>query len=444
LLSFVPAALNASRQNLSDVTDHHLRGVAELLARHAVGRVRHVGIVGGGVMGCSVAETAAACGCDVTVFDVDADAAERVAAIPERLPEQIIGFADAAAVDAAKLGEVRFTTDMALLAGCDFVIESAPEDIRIKQQTLAGLEDVLPPETVIGTNTSTIPIHRLAMEMRRPERLCGMHFFLPVWQCPITEIAAGRSTAAASIAAVVQLCLDWKRLPLRAPDTPGFIVNRLLLVYGSQGVRLLTHGADPEQIDAAAEAFGMRWGPLRMLDEVGLDTVFRCGWRMAEVAERLVAKSPLMVRLIKQKRLGRKTGEGVYLYDTTGIRRGVGPTATALIEKNRAAGATSRVWSDAEIIDQLLLPVAAEGLRLIEESPDERSPYDIDAGMIFGLGFPEATGGIYRWVEQRGWADAAADLARRNISDSQGTSDAPELALRRRAERGDSIYAGPE
>ena len=373
-------------------------------------QIEHPAVVGAGIMGAGIAASHLRHGFNVTLVDVSAAALER----------SVAGILDEAAWDrAAKrtdparalglAGRLRTATHMPALAAADLVIESVLERTDVKRQVLADIERAVGPDTVIATNTSTNPITKLATALEHPARFCGMHFFNPVRRMTLVEVIRGPATSDATIAAVVAHAKRLGKCPVVVRDSPGFLVNRLLMPYLHEAVEMLREGIEPRRIDRVARAFGMPMGPLELYDMIGLDTAFYAGLVLDDAYGDRIEASPVIPALVKSGRLGRKTGAGFYLYDAK---------AGQLAKPNRpddgvpalvaAYALPSRETSDAAIADRLLLPVVLEATRVLDEEL-VRDGRDIDLAVIHALGFPAFRGGVLAWADSLG----AAEIVRR-------------------------------
>jgi 3-hydroxybutyryl-CoA dehydrogenase len=278
-----------------------------------------IGVVGSGIMGSGVAEVAAATGAQVLVRARTREGADSVlVAIDASLAKQVEkGKRD---VEEAALirQRLRVTTDLAELAESDFVIETVVEDLIVKMELFRALDAVVGPHTIMATCTSTLPIIDLAMQVSRPERVCGVHFFNPVPVMALVEIVRPISASDETIDAVTDFVRACKKEPIETKDQAGFIVNALLFPYLNNAVRLLEHGvATKEGIDAAMKGgCGFPMGPFALLDLVGLDTsVAILDALYAEYADANYAPVPLLRRMVSAGQLGRKSGTGFYQYD---------------------------------------------------------------------------------------------------------------------------------
>ncbi|MCX7427692.1 MAG: 3-hydroxyacyl-CoA dehydrogenase NAD-binding domain-containing protein [Planctomycetia bacterium] len=355
-------------------------------------RPASLGIVGAGMMGTAIAAAAIGHGLPVVLTDCDA----------EVLANAPLAVAAELGDDAASLVErlVRTTADLPDVACCDVVLESVAENVPVKQAVYADVEPHLGERTILGTNTSTIPIARLAVGLTSPGRFCGIHFFHPVRERPLVEIVRGPETDERTLAAGMALADALGKMAVVVEDGPGFLVNRLLLPYLSEAMELLLDGVPIQRVEAVATAFGMAKGPLRLMDEIGLDTALAGGRVLWEAFGDRVVVSPLVIAMYKAKRFGSKAGAGFFRYSGTpeGEATSVDPFA---LEKIRDWARPAKTLGDEEILARLLLPMVLEATRLIEEGK-VADPRDVDLGVLFGLGFPPARGGLLYWADTLG------------------------------------------
>ena len=399
-------------------------------------RVTRLGIVGSGFMGSGIAGTAVAqAGVDVRMKDADL---QRIA--------QGIRAATAILDDRLKrrrITKYEYPRLIALLSGGDsyagfgraeLTIEAVFEDLGVKQQVLKELEAVLPPNGVFASNTSTIPITRIAEAARAPERVIGMHFFSPVAKMPLLEVIPGARTAPQTVSTAVAFGRRIGKTVIVVQDSPGFWVNRILAPYANEVGHLLAEGASIEGIDELAVQFGFPVGPVTLLDEVGLDVAVKvAGVMQAAYGDRLTAApGPGVEALVKAGRLGRKSGRGFYLYKG-GKKRGVDPGVYEVLGIHPNGGPRP-----AEILQRLVLGMINEAARALGEGV-VRSPRDGDIGAIFGFGFPPFRGGPLRHADDLGAARIVTDLER--LADRYGPRFAPCDVLRAHAQNGTKFYS---
>jgi 3-hydroxyacyl-CoA dehydrogenase/enoyl-CoA hydratase/3-hydroxybutyryl-CoA epimerase len=357
---------------------------------------RRLAVVGAGVMGGGIAWLAAEHGKPIRIKDVaPAPLSGALKTAGALWGKQVARRRLTPRERDRRLERLSFTLDDSGFDRVDLVFEAVVENLEIKREVVAGLERVLPAESVIATNTSSLRIDAIAAGARRPERIVGLHFFNPVPRMPLVEVVAGSRSAPWAIASAYRLALDLGKTPVLVQDGPGFLVNRLLAFYLGEALDLLGQGADIERVDDAMEAFGMPMGPFELLDQIGLDVAVKVTHVLGEAfGDRLPAQVTLG-RLVEEGRLGKKSGGG--FYDYRGDRAG-GPSQTA----RRAAGNPEpRTPHEDHIQDRLLLPMVNEAARILEEKLVSRAQ-DVDLGLVLGTGFPPFRGGLLRWADRRG------------------------------------------
>jgi 3-hydroxybutyryl-CoA dehydrogenase len=278
-----------------------------------------LGVVGLGAMGAGIAQLAIEAGLDTVGHELDAargDAArDRIGHFLTRKVEkgQLAGGARDDAV-----ARLRVTPSLADLAGCDVVIEAAFEDLAVKHEVFRALEYVVGDDTILATNTSALSVTEIASVLRKPGRAVGVHFFNPAPLMPLVEIVRAERTSDAVFEAAYELGSTLGKTPIRCSDTPGFVVNRVLIPLLNDCVRVLDEtGVTPEDLDAGMR-HGAGWpmGPCALLDLVGADVHVHASEALYEkLREPRMAPPPRLVRMLKAGKLGRKTGEGFYTYD---------------------------------------------------------------------------------------------------------------------------------
>lgn len=426
------AAVGAAARHVQRLMEAERRVAESQYGADGRRRPASVGIVGAGVMGASIA--AAVVGRQIPVVLVDDDAQAQATA-RARISSWLSAGSATSGVPSVDVDRLVRLGGLDEAAQCDVVIESVAEKLALKQQLLADLEPRLADGAILASNTSTIPLARLLSPLRDPGRLCGCHFFLPTGQAPMIEIVRGEKTRPETIAVAVDLAGAIGHLPLVVPDVPGFVANRLLVPYLSSAMQLLAEGESVEAVERAAENFGMIWGPLRLMDAIGLDTALHCGWVIAGSSADLVVGSPLLVAMVKAKQLGRKTGGGIFVYASDDPSpRGLNP---ALHEALARWPQTPRRHTDETIVLRLLTPMLLEATRMLQRG-DVRDAGQIDLAVILGFGFPPSRGGLLYWADQLG---AARIVELLGTLDYLGARAQPTSLLLEMAQRGGTFYA---
>jgi 3-hydroxyacyl-CoA dehydrogenase/enoyl-CoA hydratase/3-hydroxybutyryl-CoA epimerase len=354
---------------------------------------RRVHVVGAGVMGGDIAAWCALRGLEVTLQDRAEEyirpAMDRAAALFEKRLKDPGKRAEAAA---------RLKPDLAGdgVATADVVIEAIVENADAKRALYARLEPQLAPGAVIATNTSSIRLEELAPALTDPGRLVGLHFFNPVAQMPLIEIVQGATTAAASMGTAIALARRLDKLPLPCRSAPGFLVNRVLSAYMQEAMLAGREGVPLATIDAAAVDFGMAMGPVELSDVVGLDICRHVGAIVSGALGRSAPDTRELDERIKAGKLGKKSGEGFYLWRDGKAVKDI-------------AGAAGSVAPPPDLQDRLMLALANEAVACLREGVVEDAD-KIDAGMIFGAGYPPFRGGPLKAARDRGVAECVRRL----------------------------------
>jgi 3-hydroxyacyl-CoA dehydrogenase/enoyl-CoA hydratase/3-hydroxybutyryl-CoA epimerase len=280
--------------------------------------VARAAVLGAGVMGGGIAWALSNAGLPVTMKDVAEEPLQRGTAAAAGMYRQLVTrgrLAEAAA--AARQRLIAPTTSYgAAFAEADLVVEAVSEDAALKMRVLAELEEQVGPHTVIASNTSSLPLERLAAALRRPERFLAMHFFNPVDRMPLVEIAAVPATSRAALAGAVELAKRLRKTPVVVRNRPGFLVNRILFPYLMEAARVLEEGGDWQALDRELAAWGMPMGPFRLIDEIGLDVTVNIARSLAASFDERMAPPPFLHRLVERGAVGRKAGArtGFYRY----------------------------------------------------------------------------------------------------------------------------------
>ena len=279
--------------------------------------IKSVAVLGGGFMGAGIAESASVAGLPVVIRELP----EYIAAARTRLEKSMDSAVKRGKLDAAKRDEalagVTFTTELKDVAGSDLVIEAVPENLALKVSIMKELNEIVSEDTILASNTSSIPIAELAGTVSRPDRVVGLHFFSPVPVMKLVEIVRALDTGDETITSAREFVTRLGKHPIETKDRSGFIVNFLLTSYLMGAVRLYEEGfASREDIDAGMKlGAGHPMGPLQLCDFIGLDVLQAvCTSMFDEFKRDEYAPPPLMKRMIAAGRLGRKSGRGFYEY----------------------------------------------------------------------------------------------------------------------------------
>ena len=281
--------------------------------------IRTVGVCGAGLMGNGIAQTCASAGFNVILMEVAKEPLDRgVASIAKSLDKFVEKGKLSQADRDATFGRIKPTTDVTDLKGCDLVIEAIVENVEIKTKLFQQLDEMMAPHGIICTNTSSLCVIELAAKTKRPNRVAGLHFFNPVPIMKLVEVVKTIATTQDVVDALFEFSRKLGKEPILAQDTPGFVVNRLLIPYLLYAIRCYEGGlASKEDIDKGMKlgcAYPM--GPLELLDFVGLDTTYYISEIMFdEFKDPIMAAPPLLKRMVLAGRYGRKSGKGFYDYE---------------------------------------------------------------------------------------------------------------------------------
>ncbi|MEN6405153.1 MAG: 3-hydroxyacyl-CoA dehydrogenase NAD-binding domain-containing protein [Thermoguttaceae bacterium] len=392
-------------------------------------RIARVGIVGAGQMGTAIAAAHVQHRMPVVILDADPGAMRRAT---ERIAEEL--RRSESHLPWRRLERlVRPTPDLAELSGCDLVLEAVAETVAAKSRLFDQMRPHLNGHAIVATNTSTIPLEKLSGKIADSSRFCGLHFCHPVRERPLVEIVRGPDTSNATVAEVSAHVRRIDRIALLTSDGPGFVVNRILFPYLSEALAMVGQGVPLGWIERAATEFGMAMGPLRMIDEIGLDTILQAAWVLnAAFPERVVA-SPLLVSMVKAGRLGRKLGAGFFSYPVGHPEDSPGVADPAVEKIVKPWVVEGRCPSQRVTTFRLLLPMVLEATRLLDEGK-VRDARDVDLAVLFGLGFPAEQGGLLWWADTLGAGEILETLAL--IQTSGATVEATPMLRRLAADRG--------
>jgi 3-hydroxyacyl-CoA dehydrogenase/enoyl-CoA hydratase/3-hydroxybutyryl-CoA epimerase len=362
--------------------------------------VETLGVLGAGFMGAGITSVAVQQGTPVRLKDTDtARVSKGVAAVSAVLKDQLKKKRITKLQYEDQLLLAGGTTDYAGFQRATLVIEAVFEDLPLKQRVLREVEPLMAVDAIYASNTSTIPIARIAEAAARPERVLGMHFFSPVHKMPLLEVIAAPATDKESVVTAVAYGKQLGKTVIVVNDSPGFYTTRILAVYLNEAGKLLDEGASVEAIDKALVDFGFPVGPITLIDEVGIDVGGKVGQVMFDAFGARVTPAESLRRVVESGRTGRKGKSGFYKYDVNGEKGDVDPSVYELVPH----GTTRREMESSEIQQRCVLAMVNEAARCLEEGV-LRSPRDGDVGAVFGIGFPPFRGGPFRYVDSVGAA----------------------------------------
>lgn len=368
--------------------------------------VDRVGVLGAGVMGGGIAQLLAFRGFAVRLKDIKADAIALGLRHAQETFDRAVKRRRLDRREARRMMQrIAPTLDYSGFGKADLVIEAVVERMDVKKAVLREAEQKLA-GGVLTSNTSSLSITEMQSALANPARFCGMHFFNPVDRMPLVEIIRGALTSDETVATVFATARRLEKTPIIVRDGAGFLVNRVLAPYLNEAGWLLADGVSAEAIDKALVDFGMPMGPIRLLDEIGLDVARHAAGVMFDAFGERMQPAPPMVALERTRRLGRKGGSGFYVYEH-GKEKGVDATIYAELGLSQRG----RDMARSEVQARCVFVMINEAARILAEGI-AASPEDVDVGMIFGTGFPPFRGGLLKYADTVGAARIAETLDR--------------------------------
>lgn len=404
--AFVPLAQSNEARALVGIflNDQWVKSKAKKLAQSARSP-QQAAVLGAGIMGGGIAYQSAAKGVPVRMKDIRENALtlgmqEAGKLLNKQLERGKITGAQLTRI----IASIQPTLSFADFDRVDIVVEAVVENPTVKRAVLQETEGQVRSDTIIASNTSTIPIGDLAQALKRPENFCGMHFFNPVHRMPLVEIIRGEKTADSTLAQVIGWALKMGKTPVVVNDCPGFFVNRVLFPYFAAFNLLLRDGADFRQIDKVMEkTFGWPMGPSWLLDVVGIDTAHHAQQVMADgFPTRMKTPEQNAIDLLfAAQRYGQKNGSGFWRWETDKKGKAVRQPDVEIAALLQPICQPARSFSDEEIIARMMIPMLNEVVRCLEENIIA-SPAEADMALVYGLGFPPFHGGALRYLDTLG------------------------------------------
>jgi 3-hydroxyacyl-CoA dehydrogenase/enoyl-CoA hydratase/3-hydroxybutyryl-CoA epimerase len=394
--------------------------------------VGKVGVIGAGMMGAGIAYACARVGIDVVLVDVSREAAERGKAYSQKLLDKAVsrGRSTPDKRD-AHLARITPTSELADLAGCDAVIEAVFEDLDLKRETFAKVAKIVGPDTLLASNTSSLPITSIAESVPDPTGFIGLHFFSPVDKMALVEIVRGRQTSDATLARGYDLVRRIDKTPIVVNDSRGFFTSRVFGTYVMEGIALLGEGVPANSVEQAALQAGYPVGPLAVTDEVTLTL----GRKISDEARKAGVDIPVhpgeavVARMIDEYgRTGKASGQGFYDYPADGSPKRLWPGLADAFSSVAPPPVEMR-----DMQDRMLFIEAIESVKCLDEGV-LTGVEDGNIGSIFGIGFPAWTGGVLQYVEQYEGGVAGFVARARELADRYGERFTPPASLVARAE----------
>ncbi|WP_444896706.1 fatty acid oxidation complex subunit alpha FadB [Microbulbifer sp. SSSA005] len=400
------------------LADQAIGKVAKGWEKKADKPIERAAVLGAGIMGGGIAYQSAYKGTPIKMKDIDQKGIDLGLNEANKLLSKLV---DRKRLTPVKMGEVLNRIEPTLsydgFNDIDVVVEAVVENPKVKHAVLKEVETKVSEDTVIASNTSTISINQLAEPLSRPENFLGMHFFNPVHKMPLVEVIRGEKTSDTAVARVVAYANKMGKKAIVVRDCPGFLVNRVLFPYFAGFSMLVRDGADFQAVDKVMERWGWPMGPAYLMDVVGIDTGVHAESVMAEgfpdrMGKTFTAASDVMY---EAGRYGQKNNNGFYSYEQDKKGRPKKVATEESYELLKPHVAERREFEKDEIIERMMVPMATELARCLEEGIVD-SPAEADMALIYGIGFPPFRGGIFAWLDSIGLdefvkiADKYADL----------------------------------
>ncbi|ELB2907323.1 fatty acid oxidation complex subunit alpha FadB [Vibrio alginolyticus] len=390
------------------LNDQYIKGIAKKAAKSASKDTQRAAVLGAGIMGGGIAYQSALKGVPVLMKDIaqaslDLGMTEASKLLNKRLSRgRIDGFKMAGI-----LASITPSLHYAGIENSDVIVEAVVENPKVKAAVLSEVESHVGDDTVITSNTSTIPINLLAKSLKRPENFCGMHFFNPVHRMPLVEIIRGEHTSDETINRVVAYAAKMGKSPIVVNDCPGFFVNRVLFPYFGGFSMLLRDGADFTKIDKVMERkFGWPMGPAYLLDVVGIDTAHHAQAVMADGFPERMGKQgrDAIDALFEADKYGQKNGNGFYSYTIDKKGKPKKTFSEAILPVLAGVCADKQDFDDQTIIQRMMIPMINEVVLCLQEGIIA-TPQEADMALVYGLGFPPFRGGVFRYLDSVGIAE---------------------------------------
>ncbi|AUC90186.1 fatty acid oxidation complex subunit alpha FadJ [Alteromonas sp. MB-3u-76] len=397
-------------------------------------KVNKAGVLGGGLMGGGIAfVTSTKAGVPVRIKDVRAEGIANAMKysydiLNKKVKKRFIRNSEMQ----KQLSLLTGTLDYSGYKDIDIVVEAVFEDLDLKQKMVADIEENCKETTIFASNTSSIPITQIAAKAKRPENVIGLHYFSPVDKMPLAEVIAHETTSDEVISSTVEFAKKQGKTPVVVKDGAGFYVNRILAPYMNEAANLILDGEPIEHIDKSLVKFGFPVGPVKLLDEVGIDVGTKIIPFLVEAfGERFTAPSAFD-KVLADGRKGKKNKKGFYDYEGKKPGKEVDESIYELLSLS-----PSSKLSEKEVAERCVLMMLNEAARCLDEGVI-RNARDGDIGAIFGIGFPPFLGGPFRYMDTLGIKHVVSRL--HHYSTAVGDKFEPADVLEKMAESGESFY----
>jgi 3-hydroxyacyl-CoA dehydrogenase / enoyl-CoA hydratase / 3-hydroxybutyryl-CoA epimerase len=396
-------------------------------------KITHAAVIGSGVMGSGIAQWLSSRGVSVILRDVNREQLDRGLANIEKtysdavkrgiMTEEKATQGRARIVASAAAGEMR---------DVQIVIEAASEKFEVKKAIFTDLAAKTPETAILATNTSALSITELGAATGQPQRVVGLHFFNPVSRMKLVEVVVGKQTAPETVERALAFTRQIAKLPVVVQDSAGFLVNRVLFPYLLDAAELFEQGRDAKQIDDALVAWGMPMGPLRLIDEIGVDITVDIANTLEQAYGTRNRAAAILHQMQDAKMLGRKTGSGFYKYE------GKSQTPNESLEQWRQRSGTE----SGEVANRLVFLMVNEAARCLEEKV-VATPEDADFGMMMGTGFAPFRGGPLRFADYYGAKKIVEEMDALHSRAGDSDKFVPANLLRQHAQNGTKFYENP-
>ena len=359
--------------------------------------IQKCGVVGAGVMGGGIAQLLSYNNITVRLKDINYDAVAKGLQAAAKVFQQAVKRRKLTRSQAqVKMAKISGTVDDTGFKNVDAVIEAVVENLDIKKKVFQHLDNVIPPQAILCSNTSSLSVTEMAKATKDPSRVVGFHFFNPVHRMPLIEIIKTDLTSMETIVTSLNLAKRLGKTPILVKDAPGFLVNRILLIYINEAGRLLEEGIPIDVIDKMMTDFGMPMGPFLLSDEVGLDVGVKVLHILNESLGERFKPVDIYEKVYQKGLLGKKSGKGFYTHQNRPLPN---REIYRILDRKLAGQITVEEYRNCK--NRMLFMMINEAARILEEKVVEDAG-TVDIGMIMGTGFPPFRGGLLRYADQLG------------------------------------------